>query len=110
MNVKSNWVGAWRTMPLHIFVRLLPFLLAAVLYTWTVRLPFFSDDVLHFRYATQVQTLDIWTKPDITGIYYRPVVNFILHVSLTYLGIPLSAPIWHAVILWNQLLNIALVG
>jgi hypothetical protein len=99
-----------RTKPLHIFTRLLPFLLAAFLYTWTVRLPFFSDDVLHFRYATQVQTLDIWTKPDITGIYYRPVVNFILHVSLNYAGVPLSAPIWHTVILWNHLLNIALVG
>jgi hypothetical protein len=109
MTLKLNRVGA-RIRLLHILMRLLPFLLAAVLYTWTVRLPFFSDDVLHFRYATQVQTLDIWTKPDITGIYYRPVVNFILHVGLVYGGVPLSPSIWHTVILWNHLLNIALVG
>ncbi len=100
INLSSRQILAW----------VLPFLAAAALYTWTVRLPFFSDDVLHFRYATQVQTLNIWTKPDITGIYYRPIVNFILHVGLVYGGVPLSAPIWHMVILWNHLLNLALVG
>ncbi|NWF68081.1 MAG: hypothetical protein HXY40_03260 [Chloroflexi bacterium] len=91
-------------------LRLLPFLLAAALYSWALRLPFFSDDVLHFRYATQVQTLDIWTKADITGIYYRPVVNFILHAALTCGGVPLQASFWHLLMVWNHLINIALVG
>lgn len=91
-------------------LKIIPFILAAALYTWTLRLPFFSDDVLHFRYATQAQTLDIWTKADITGIYYRPVVNFILHTALVYGGVPLSAPLWHLVMVWTHLLNIALVG
>ncbi len=90
------------------YLLIVPFLLTTWLFIKVVHLPFFSDDVLHFRYASQATALDIWTKRDVTALYYRPVVNFIIH--LAYFGLPLSATWWHLVILWTHLINTALVG
>lgn len=92
------------------FVVLLPVLVTAWLYFPALRLPFFSDDVLHFYYAANTSAFDIWTKPDVTLLYYRPVINFLLHVALVPLNAPLFAAGWHFVLVANHLLNVALVG
>lgn len=82
----------------------LPLLFAAVLYSNGVRLPFFSDDIATQRYVTRTPLLDLWTQVEVNGTYYRPLSN-LLHKT-----IPLSAPLWHSVMLWLHLLSVALVG
>lgn len=87
-----------------------PLLITAWLYLPAVRLPFFSDDVLHFYYAANTSPIDIWTRPDVTQLYYRPLINYLLHLALVPLHGLLSAPYWHFVVVANHLINVALVG
>ncbi|GAB4509796.1 MAG: hypothetical protein OHK0046_05440 [Anaerolineae bacterium] len=88
----------------------LPLLLGFAVYASAIQLPFFSDDVLHFRYAAEVTARDIWTKRDVTALYYRPVVNTLLHLGVVQWGVPLNPAVWHLILLLNHVLNTALVG
>jgi len=81
-----------------------PFLLVAWLYLPALHLPFFWDDVVHFRYVAGASAGDILTQPELVG-YYRPLVNLILNADPAP-----SAPLWHGLLLANHLLNVALVG
>lgn len=92
-----------RGVPLALLC-ILPLLLAAALYTSGVRLPFFSDDIATQRYVTRTSLPDLWTQVEVNGTYYRPLSN-LLHKT-----IPLSAPLWHSVMLWLHLLNTVLTG
>jgi hypothetical protein len=86
------------------FLLLIPLLLTAGLYTHGVRLPFFSDDIPTQRYLTQASFEDIWLRMDMNGTYYRPFAN------LFYKYVPLDAPLWHMLMLWTQMFNVALSG
>jgi hypothetical protein len=87
---------------------LLPFLLAAWLYLPAVQLPFFWDDVVHFRYVSRVSTEHLLTRTELVS-YYRPIVNLLLQIPFKLDQMP-YAPSWHLLLVWNHLLNIALVG
>ena len=58
-----------------ILLYILPLIVGAMLYTNSVRLPFFSDDIPTQRYLTQATFADIWSKVDMNGTYYRPFAN-----------------------------------
>jgi hypothetical protein len=96
--VKSfNWWG------------LIPLILVVWLYGAAIRLPFFSDDVIHFRGTSQTSLHEILTQVQIGAYYlryYRPVVNLILYVQWQ-LGIQPSAPLWHGIILFTHLTQLA---
>lgn len=90
------------------FLLLIPLLLAAWLYLPSVRLPFFWDDVIHLRYVSEVSSREILTDPARVG-YYRPVVNLILQLPFALDAHPFPL-VWHLLVVWNHLLNVALVG
>jgi len=93
-----------------VWVKLFPFLLSAGLFFPALSYPFFSDDILHFTYALEVNPADIWMRQDVTALYYRPMVNFLLHIGTVQLNLPLHAALWHFFPIANHLVNIALVG
>jgi hypothetical protein len=82
----------------------LPLLCAVLLYANSVNLPFFSDDIPTQRYLTSASFADIWQRVDMNGTYYRPFAN------LFYKYVPLNAPLWHSLMLWVHLLNVALTA
>ncbi|XWX03013.1 hypothetical protein VZO05_10915 [Aggregatilineales bacterium SYSU G02658] len=83
---------------------LLPLMVAALLYTNGVALPFFSDDVETQRFVQPRTLLELWTQVEVNGAYYRPLAN------LLYRALPLDAALWHGLLLWLHLLTVALVG
>jgi hypothetical protein len=85
-------------------VWVLPLLCALLLYANSVNLPFFSDDIPTQRYLTSASFADIWQRVDMNGTYYRPFAN------LFYKYVPLNAPLWHSLMLWVHLLNVALTA
>ncbi|MCL4875969.1 MAG: hypothetical protein KJ064_04900 [Anaerolineae bacterium] len=92
---------------------LLPLLVAFGLYLPAIRLPFFSDDVIHLRGVSTVSSEYIMTHADLglyyANNYYRPVVNLILRANYG-MGFDPSAPFWHGLMILNHVLNTALVG
>ncbi|MBZ0307881.1 MAG: hypothetical protein K8I82_17565, partial [Anaerolineae bacterium] len=92
---------------------LIPLLAAFGMYAPSVRLPFFSDDVIHLRGVTTVSSEYILTHADLgmyyANNYYRPVVNLILRTQHV-LGIEPAAPVWHVLMVLTHMLNTALVG
>lgn len=83
---------------------LLPLMLAALLYTGGVTLPFFSDDIETQRFVQPRTLLDLWTQVEVNGAYYRPLTN------LLHRAVPLDAALWHGLLLWLHLLTVALVS
>lgn len=86
------------------FLWLAPFWLAMVLYGRAVGLPFYSDDIEFYTYLATIQPLDILTRADANGMYFRPVP------MLFYYLLPASSVLWHAILLGTHLVNVALVG
>lgn len=83
---------------------LLPFLLAVALYGRAVGLPFYSDDIEFYPYLAQITPLEIFTRADANGMYFRPVPMFFYYV------LPPDSALWHMLLLATHLLNVALVG
>jgi hypothetical protein len=75
-----------------------------VLYGSVVRLPFYSDDIEFYTYLATISPLDIFTRADANGLYWRPIPQ------LLYYTLPPHARLWHMIVLWTHLLNVALVG
>jgi hypothetical protein len=82
----------------------LPFLVCTWLYASVIHMPFYNDDIQTFTYLSHVTAQEIIARADVTGVYYRPIVN------LLYITLPLSIPQWHWLLLLNHLINVALVG
>lgn len=91
----------------------IPILATILLYLPSVQLPFFSDDIIHLRGVTTVDSQYIATHADLgmyyANNYYRPVVNLILRTQYV-MGITPSAPFWHWMMVLTHALNTALVG
>ncbi|MFQ3673897.1 MAG: hypothetical protein SNJ83_09900 [Aggregatilineales bacterium] len=83
---------------------LLPLMLAALLYTGGVALPFFSDDIETQRFVQPRTLFALWTQVEVNGAYYRPLTN------LLHRAVPLDAALWHGLLLWLHLLTVALVS
>lgn len=83
---------------------LLPLMVATLLYTGGVALPFFSDDIETQRFVQPRTLLELWTQVEVNGAYYRPLTNLLHRV------VPLDAALWHGLLLWLHLLTVALVS
>jgi hypothetical protein len=86
------------------FLKLLPVLLACWLYAFVVRMPFYSDDIEFYTYLHTIEPIEILTRADANGLYWRPIPQ------IAYYFLAPHAPTWHLIILATHLVNIALVG
>jgi hypothetical protein len=86
------------------FLKLLPLLLACWLYAFVVQMPFYSDDIEFYTYLHTIQPIEILTRADANGLYWRPLPQ------ATYYFLAPHAPTWHLIILATHVVNIALVG
>lgn len=93
--------------------RWIPVVVAVLLYWPSLQLPFFSDDIIHLRGVTTVDSEYILTHADLgryyANNYYRPVVNLILRVQHVA-GITPNATLWHGIMIFTHALNTLLVG
>ena len=82
-------------------------LVSLLAYGFSVRLPFFSDDLVHFRWLSATDLVGIWTSARALG-YYRPL-SFTLWKLLWALQAGYHAPTMHALNIGVHALNSLLV-
>jgi hypothetical protein len=88
----------------RLFLCILPLLATMALYSATLRLPFYSDDIEFYTYLATISPQEIITRADANGLYWRPIPQAL------YYALPRHALTWHFIVLMTHLLAVALTG